>query len=332
MADIQLRFNHDLLVLSSPASRQLERLGVDVEHDGAMVMLVEPEAYDEIYALEGAVGAQCLVADSATFTPARLAHARMEDAGERLARTAVKVAAECNPQHILVELGPCGLPLDVSSKASLNETRDQFSRAASIFADVEGDFDAYFLNGFETSSELKCALMGIRKMTDKPVFASVERPASGVLPSGRTLEPLSDVVAMMAEYGAQVVGFSTDAPIDEACSLARQAHDAAQALPVLVQLDVRAVDPEQGSPTEQNPYYEADTMVDAADALKAAGVQFMRAVGNATPSYTGALVAATIGDSVNAPEAQAKAAPAESADPASLVDALRARVSSAIGE
>lgn len=333
MADIQLRFNHDLLVLSSPAGKQLERLGANMERDGAMVLLVEPEAYDEIYALECSVGAQCLVADTAALTPARLAHSRMDDAGERLARAAVEVVAEQNPQHVLVELGPCGLPLDPSSKASLNETRDQFARAAAFFAELEEGIDAYFLNGFETCVELKCALMGLRKMTDKPVFASVVQPASGVLPSGRAAASMAEAAAVMAEYGAQVVGFSTDAPAERACQLAQQARMAAPGMPVLVQLDVREVNPEQGAPTDHNPYYEADAMVDAADALKAVGVQFVRAVGNATPSYTGALVAATIGDAVNTAEVSGAAATsAVAADPASIADALRARVSSVLGE
>lgn len=331
MADIQLRFNHDLLVLSSPASCQLAKLGVDVERDGSMVMLVEPEAYDEIYALERAVGAQCLVTDTAALTPARLAHARMDDAGQRLARSAVEVVAEHNPQHILVEIGPSGLPLDASSKASLNEVRDQFSRATAFFADVEECIDAYFLNDFDTIAELKCALMGMRRMTDKPVFASVLQPASGVIGAARKMDPLADAVAMMAEYGAQVVGFRTDAPIARACELVCQAKAAAPGLPILVQLDVREVDPEQDGPTDDNPYHEADSMVDAADALKAAGAQFMRAVGNATPSYTGALVAATIGDSVVSAGDAPSERPAQAADSADIASALRARVSDAIG-
>lgn len=333
MADIQLRFNRDLLVLSSPMRAQLERLGMDADQTGEMTLLIEPEVYEELYALECAAGAQCLVADTAGLTPARLAHARMDGAGERLAKTALEIVQAQNPQHILAELGPCGLPLDPSSKASLNETRDQYVRAAGFFADEEDGFDAYFLNSFESTAELKCALMGMRKVTDKPIFASVSMTdgPGGMSLAGRPSETLHDAVSVMAEYGAQVVGFSVAADLAVACALVREAQSAVAMLPILVQLDVRAVDPAQEQPTAENPYFEPDTMVDAADALKEAGVQFLRAVGNATPSYTGALVAATLGDSVNRPDIVAETAVVSSADPAALADMLRAKVNDAIG-
>lgn len=358
MADIQLRFNHDMLVLSSPITTQLERIGVDSSRDNELTLLLEPEVFDELYGLESAAGAQCVVADTASLTPARLAHARMQDRGRELAETAVAVAGKHTPQHILAEIGPCGLPLDASSKASLVENRDQYARAAAFFSDVEPLFDAYFLNGFTDATDLKCALMGMRKVTDKPIFASVDVDASGALAKARAAsrsESLEDAVSTMAEYGAQVVGFATDAAPDRAVELARRAKTVNPMLPVLVQLCVRTVDPEQKKPTEANPYPNPDTMVDAADALKPAGVQFLRAVGTATPSYTGALAAATLGDTVEldmpstsdgfspASEATRQRHPerseAESRDPAAttqdpkldaLASQLRARINEAL--
>ena len=72
---------------------------------------------------------------------------------------------------------------------------------------------------------------------------------------------------------------------------------AAQAtdLPLLVQLHVACKDPKQGKATAENPYYCADTMVQAAVRLRAEGAQFLRAVGDASPAYTGALAATLSG-------------------------------------
>ena len=67
----------------------------------------------------------------------------------------------------------------------------------------------------------------------------------------------------------------------------------ATSLPLLVQLDVEEVharDPHDGSP-----YWCADLAVQAVEPLRRAGAQFLRATGNATASYTGALAAATWG-------------------------------------
>lgn len=352
MADIQLRFHHDMLVLSTPIDAQLARIGIDSARDNELTLLLEPEVLDEIYALESASGAQCIVADTAFMTPARLAHSGMRENAAKLADHALQAATAQSPQHVLVEIGPCGLPLDASSKASLNENRDQYARAASTFADFEPLFDGYFLNSFTDCTDLKCALMGMRKVTDKPIFASVDMAVAGevAIPAaaiedqapapnpaiapltlgGKGRETLGQAVAVMAEYGAQVAGFQTAVAPEFAARLVTEACEASF-LPVLAQLHVREASPDQNAPTDANPYCNADTMVDAADILKAAGAQFLRATGNATPSYTGALVAATIGDDVERPTpfvpSGSAAAPV---DPIELAARLRESVNKAL--
>ena len=290
MPDIALRFHKDMLVLSAPLAAVLARQGVDAERDLEYLNLVEPEAVRDALRLESIAGAQCLVANTEGATPARLAHQGMEDRLGDLAKAALATAKELKPQHVLVEIGPCGLPLDGSSAASLNENRDQYARAARAFANDE--FDAYFLNGFANPADLKCALMGVGQVDDRPVFASVDVRGDGLLADGRT--PLEEAVALMEEFGASVAGMATGAPAKEASALAARAC-AATCLPVLVQLRIAAHAPRQGDATADNPYYCPDVMVEAAARLRAAGVQFLRAVGEATPAYTGALVAATDG-------------------------------------
>lgn len=339
MADIQLRFHKDMLVLSAPIRTALERLGIDTVHDAELTLLLEPEIYDELYRLESMAGAQCVVTDTSSITPARLAHARMETRAEELAQRAVEVARAYDPQHVLIEVGPCGLPLDPFSKASLNESRLQYTNAARLFRDdlETGRADAFFLNGFSKCADLKCALMGIRKVSDAPILASVETaPLSERVVEGSAFmlsggwESLDDAVEVMNEYGAQVVGFSTDAPPAIAMTMAAQAGTRT-AFPMLVQLDVHAMDPDQGDPTVENPYFEPDTMVPVAEGLRGAGVQFLRAVGAATPAYTGALVAATEGDDVLVDQEIDIISFTEDTDMDALAERLRARVDAALG-
>lgn len=313
MADIQLRFLKDMLVLGEPVWTELARLGLNVQRDGELTLLLEPEVFEEVYKLDTLVGAQCLVTPTANLTPMRLIHVGLEQRADELAKAALQVVRAQNPQHVLVELGPCGLPLDPSSRASLTENSDQYKRAARLF-DSE-DFDAFFLNGFTRAVDLKCALIGLRKVTDAPILASVNVDAAGLLPSGDTL---CDAVGVMAEYGAQVLGFCTAAPLDATVQLAQGIREE-YALPTLVQLDI------QGTQTDP------ETMVDAADALRAAGVQFLRATGDATPAYTGALVAATDDlDVVLPPSAQAVQAPAAAEDMKSVAARLRAKIDRAL--
>ena len=290
MPDISLRLHKDMLVLSSPAIGALARLGVDVEHDTELTILLEPETIEEVYKLESIAAAQCMVAPTRNITPARLAHAGMEGRAADLAKISLACVRTLSPQHLLVEIGPCGLPLDPSSKASLNENRDQYVRAARLFAEEE--FDAFLLSGFESCDDLKCALMGIRKVSDAPIMATVVLDADGALACGRGV--WEDALAVMAEYGATVVGFETAAGQDEACSFAKRAVAVCN-LPLLAQLHVGERSARQQGPTAENPYYCADTMMAAADALRRAGVQFLQATGDATPAYTGTLAATVLG-------------------------------------
>ena len=324
MPDISLRFHKDMLVFSTPLTAALERQGIDVQRDAEFTLLFELDSVQEALRLEKIAGAQCLVTSTASITPARLARQGMEERAADIVDAALSVVRAAEPQHVLVEVGPCGLPLDGSSKASLNENRDQYARATRLFAGEE--LDAFFLNGFRTCDDLKCALMGMRQATDCPVFASVDVLADGTLASGRgTLE---EAFAVMGEYGAQAVGFATSAPLEEAVALAERAA-ACSDLPLLVQLEVRERKPRQGRPTPENPYYCPDVLVEAATRLRAAGAQFLRAVGQATPAYTGALAAATMGfDVAVAPQAEAEAVAEESLEDA--IAALRAEVAAAL--
>ena len=290
MADIAMRFHKDMLVLSSPLAPVLARQGFDMDEALEFTGIVEPEAVRGALRLNSVAGTQCLVANTAGITPARLAAAALDGRERDVAAAAFAALEDLRPQHVLVEMGPCGLPLDASSKNSLNENRDQYARAARAFAGRS--FDAFFLNGFRNPTDLKCALMGVRQASDAVVFASVDVDAEGLLADGR--HSFEDALAVMLEYGAAVAGFSTAAPLDRAEALARRACGLGT-LPVLAQLEVRAVDARQGDATPENPYFCSDTMVTAAVRLRAAGAQFLRATGQATPAYAGALVAASEG-------------------------------------
>lgn len=344
MPDIQMRFNKDMLVLSAPIDAQLARQGIDAARDRQYLNLMEPDVVLDALRLEGMAGAHCLVAQTEDLTQARLAHVRMESDAKALAHAAVGIVSQLKPQHILAEIGPCGLPLDASSKASLNENRKQYADAARVL-DAE-PIDALFLNGFTRLDDLRCALMGVAQVSAKPIFASVMvgepdsaaalRDASaGATPANATpdelvldsitpeaslkgyelvdIDPFGGVVAhrapleperwpeavsLMEEMGVAVVGFETYEPAFKAVSYAKQAAQIT-GRPLLAQLHITMEAGEKRPaplvPLEDILEYTPDTVVSAAVKLYGAGVQFLRATGNATPSFTGALAAAVYG-------------------------------------
>ena len=117
MPDIALRFNKDMLVLSAPVDNILARQGVNVDEDMEYQLLMEPESIHDALQMENAAGAQCLVLPTSGFTAARLAHKRMEDRAADLVDSVCEAVSSVRAQHIMIEIGQCGLPLDTSSKA-----------------------------------------------------------------------------------------------------------------------------------------------------------------------------------------------------------------------
>ncbi len=306
MPDINMRFDRDMLVLSGRLDAVFERQGVDTAQDREFLNLIEPDSVREAYRLEAVAGAQCLVTNTEGITRARLAHARLEDRAPEIAAAAIAALRPLKPQHVVYEVGPCGLPLDPSSSASLKQSRDQYAQA---WRDLQGaPVDAVLFSGFDRPLDAQCALMGLRMVSDVPAFVCLRartRPcavpedgaASGADEPVRLVPRAgswTEVAGMLQEYGANVVGFSTAAPLDAACAAAAELRAAAD-VPLMVELEVGARDARQQAPTPDNPYFCPDAMVEAAVRLRAAGVQFLRAGGACTPAYTGALVAASAG-------------------------------------
>jgi 5-methyltetrahydrofolate--homocysteine methyltransferase len=294
MADIALRFHKDPLVLSAPIDELLARQGVDNPAAEREYMdLIEPESVFELQKLDPMVGAHCLVTNTYDITRARLAHARFEEQSAEIARASVDILRDLKPQHIIASIGPTRLPIDPESASSMKQNRNQYARAVQDFG--EG-IDAVLLDGMVSLVDLKCALAGAKKVTDLPVFASVDLDAAGKIVGRDTT--WEEALAVMSDFEADVVGFSTAAPLDAVLPLVQTAVDLVP-MPLLVQLKVGEHDPRDVNPgfrpveiTPDNPYRTPDAIFDAATALLNAGAQFLRAVGHATPSYTGALVIA----------------------------------------
>ncbi|MBP5313735.1 MAG: methionine synthase [Eggerthellaceae bacterium] len=317
MADLINRFHKDVLVVGDDIDRALERRGIDIARDKANIMLLEPETLEDAYRVEGAAQAPCIVANTADLLPARLLKSNMEQSPDDLAHAALFAASFAKPQHLLVEMGPCGLPLDPSSKSSVVENRDQyaaFTRAfekqnriarqgvyEGVVLDEDGmmrdegmlpsGFDAYLLRGFCTIADMKCALSGMRMVSYEPIIAVIDVDDEGNMADKTTLE---QAACAMADLEANVLGISVACGFDTAISLAKRLKATAETLgfteeglPVFVELNIK----------DKN-YPTPDSMVEIGFALRDAGVQFIRAAGDATPAYTACLAAALYGAEV----------------------------------
>ncbi len=292
MADIEIRFHKDMLVLSAPVDYALERQGVDMAADGEFVSLMEPETVRDAMKLEVMAGAHCLVTNTEGICESRLAHKRMGGRAEELAQAALACVQECKPQHVVCEVGACGLPLDAASEASRLQNMEQYEHAVRAFGDAP--YDAVLLNGLRSVQDVRCAIQGARNATDRPVFASVDLDDEGLF-GGCAIDEVA-----AALDAADVVGISCAADA-QTCAAAVRRLASLTNKPLLAQIRIKAATQAEkrramlGTPIPGNPYALPDALADAAIVLRAAGAQFLRVCGQATPACTGALAVAVAG-------------------------------------
>ena len=292
MPDIHLRLGRDMLVMSTPVDHTLKAQGFEGLEDKVYVCLCEPELIEDSFKFESIIGTPCFVAPTQEITNARLAQAKFQDRAPELAEHIYQATSCFNPQHIIAAVGPSGLPLDESSGPSLKQSKAQYQQAVKVLS--EFPFDGIYFEGFSNPYDLQCALMGARAVYDGVLFVSFALDDKGLLSKKYAL---SDAVAMAEEYGANVVGIQTGAPLDELEALVADVREHCS-VPLLVEIKVNEPNSSQLNATRENPYFYPDSFIELGLALQKWGVQFVRAVGNATPSYTGALVATLSGKDV----------------------------------
>lgn len=289
MPDIALRFNKDMLVLSTPIDYQLASQGFTEPGDREYVALCEPDLIEEVYKVEKLMETPCLVSATEGITRARLAYSRFEKQSSDMARIAYEVGSSFTPEHLIAAVGPTGLPLDPTMSSSVKQSEQQYRDAASTLMDYP--FDALYFSGLSDLEDAKCALKGAREVYEGPLFISLAVSDEGGFSSE---EKLAQGVAVCDTLGADVIGVVSAAKPDVLLKQIRAMRTKTHK-PLLCDVHINKKDPRQFAPTDENPYPTPDELFSVACALQKVGVQFLRASGAATPAYTGALNAAVHG-------------------------------------
>ena len=168
MADLNLRLGLDVLTIAENARDILLQSGLDVDSDANLTFAVEPEVIENSIAEDLRTGAQCVVTNVINFNPSALRKMKALEEAETLAKKSVAMTQNKHVQHPLVRIFPSELPLDPTSKQSLNEHADEYKFVAKLFDKLP--VDGFLLHGFKKETELKCALIGLRKGSDKTII------------------------------------------------------------------------------------------------------------------------------------------------------------------
>lgn len=292
MPDISLRFNKDMLVLSTPIDYQLKAQGFNTSTDREYVCLCESELIEETYKLEQVLETPCFVSATEGITRARLAYSRFENQADDMARIAYETAAKFSPQHVFAVIGPTGLPLDSTMSSSVKQSVQQYKQATEVL--MQYPFDAIFFSGFSNVADVRCALQGAKEVFDGPIMITIAPDDEGLLYDEVTL---AEGFFACKEEGADVIGFVSYASptvMKEYAGILAEVTDR----PKICEIGIKENTSRLADPTDDNPYPNPDTVFDVAQVLRREGIQFLRCIGAARPSYTGSLLAAVMGTDV----------------------------------
>ena len=284
MPNIEMRFNRDILTMSSPIETYLSNDGFDFLNEAEYLSFTDAESIKDAYCLQKSALVPCFVTHLPNLNWLRLAQIGMQDDAPMLAKLNIELAGFHKPQHLIVESRCPDFAFDPNSKASTVQFSDEYKKFAEMFNPFE--FDAYLLNKFSATTQADIAITTLKKYSDKPVFISISIYENLLSASG---ESLDEIVDYYSSCSADVVGFELAASAE----LTKQIFDnlrAACEVPLMAQIFV--------SSEKDSSYYSPSSMMQIADVLKNCGVQFARACGEARPSHAGALSAMLNGQDV----------------------------------
>ncbi|MCL2150677.1 MAG: homocysteine S-methyltransferase family protein, partial [Coriobacteriia bacterium] len=285
VADIALRFHKDIVVLDGALGTVLLAQGVDAETHPMLLNVVEPELISSIHQRYLLAGAQALTTNSFAGSRPQLAAFRLDDRLEELNRIAVRLAKDCKPEHVLADIGPCGLLLPPFGTASFDEVLSTYAEQAKALAAEEPD--AILIETMIDIADARCALMAVKLVCDLPVFVSLSFAEGGRMGLSGTDAAAAAVILEAA--GADVIGLNCGLGPEAQLPLLRQMALATD-LPLLIQPNTGM--PQLGADGSVSYDSNPDAFAEAAWAFRQEGAQFIGSCCGSTPAFTAAIYAA----------------------------------------
>jgi 5-methyltetrahydrofolate--homocysteine methyltransferase len=291
MPDLSLRFNRDVIVIDGAMGTMLQREGIPSDECGMLLNVLEPETIAGIHERYRLAGAHALTTNSFGGTRAKLAAYGLADRVVELNRAAVRLAKAARPDHVLADMGSCGLVLEPLGSATFDEVFEQYAEQARALASEEPD--AILIETMADIADARCALLAAKSVCDLPVIVSCTFDTTGHMELSGT-DPATAAV-ILESAGASAIGMNCGLGPEQLLPLfERMAR--ATTLPLIIQ-------PNAGMPQVDvtgATYYTgtADDFADAAMAFRRVGAQLIGSCCGSTPAFTSAIYATVGGNPV----------------------------------
>jgi 5-methyltetrahydrofolate--homocysteine methyltransferase len=289
MPDIQLRFNRDIIVVDGAMGTMLQREDISPYESGMLLNVLDPELIIGIHQQYRLAGAQALTTNSFGGTRVKLADFGLADRVVELNRSAVRLAKAAQPEHVLGDVGPCGLVLEPLGQATFDEVFDQYAEQIQALAAEKPD--AILIETMADIADARCALLAAKSVCDLPVIVCCTFDATGHMELSGT-DPATAAVILEAA-GADVVGMNCGLGPEQMLPLIEKMTQAT-ALPLIIQPNAGLPQIDESGKT----WYTgtAEDFADAATRFRRAGAQFIGSCCGSTPAFTSAIYA-SVGDS-----------------------------------
>ncbi|NLG10717.1 MAG: dihydropteroate synthase [Coriobacteriaceae bacterium] len=288
MADIELRFGKDVLVIDGAMGTMLQQMDISTDECVLLLNVLDPEVIIDIHKRYIAAGAYCVTSNTFEGTRAKLALYGLEDRAEELNRAGVRNARQAGAQHVLAGMGPCGLLMQPFGEASFEDVFEQFFEQVTALA-KEGP-DAILIETMTEISEARCAVLAAKAACDLPVMVSCTFGANGRMDLSGT-DPAT-AAYILEGVGADVIGMNCGLGPRQLLPLFKQMAEAAS-VPLLVQ-------PNAGIPyldQHGNTIFPgtAEEMAETAVSFRSLGAQLIGSCCGSNPVFT-AVIHALVGD------------------------------------
>lgn len=177
VTDLDKRLNRDVVVISSHLSENLVFDAVTYEKDAACALIIEPEVISEALRQDVQTGAAAVIVNAIQYHESSLRQTSHLLDAELLAKNTCKTYECFKIAHPLVSVKQSNLPLDASNKYSLIEVSNDYKFIGQLFDKLP--VDGFCLESFNSFAHLKCALVGLRKATNKTILVDISNIALG---------------------------------------------------------------------------------------------------------------------------------------------------------
>ena len=191
-------------VMDGAMATALYERGYYINRSFEELSLTDPKGVKEVIQDFKNAGAKFLTTNTFSATKPKLTEFGLQDHYHAILQASAQLALEVagDDSYVLGLIGPLPVMIDPFGPTAFIEAIEMYEETVRVLE--EAGVDGFSIAGFHNIKNLEAALIAVKKMTQKPVFAQLSLNEDMRSSYGHTPE---DLVTLADNYGAEVIGF-----------------------------------------------------------------------------------------------------------------------------